>query len=294
MLRLLGEFLMSKQFNVCAVFGERRSMKSAVSYAGRLASLLGLEKVHVYLPGTVTAVPAPRVVSADAAELQRQRVEKTVMEWQNHPVQVHDDVDIATASLDQLPPNSIVVSNGLALKRRDLTVLQPFDESQVLRASGSILVPFGDGDSGMIAALVAVPLAQALSLEVLFYHTTWRSEKVESDDAEDHMCVNSRAQYRHLERIAQDAGIAYRIGVEMADDVVFGMLHCALTGDVEGDAEPKPVNLIVMAHGLNTHIGSYVEKALKVSATPILVVGTERASGTDADDSDTAAEGAAS
>ena len=27
---------MSKQFNVCAIFGERRSMKSAIMYAGRL------------------------------------------------------------------------------------------------------------------------------------------------------------------------------------------------------------------------------------------------------------------
>jgi hypothetical protein len=64
----------------------------------------------------------------------------------------------------------------------------------------------------------------------------------------------------------------------MADDVVFGMLHCALNGGVEA-GEPKPVNLIVMAHGSNTAIGSYVEKALSVSSTPILVVATNRKPG---------------
>jgi hypothetical protein len=266
---------MSRQFNVCAIFGETRSMKTAVCYAGRLAALLGGEKLHVYLPGNAAAALAPALASGNAAELQRRRVEQQVMQWQRHAVEVHVDVDLATATPAQLPPNAIIVSNGLALKRRDLMILQPFEESDVLRASGSILVPFGDGDSGTVAASVAIPLAQALALEVLFYHTTWPSAHTDSEDAVDHLCASSREHFHNLAKMAQDANVAHRMAVEMADDVVFGMLHCALNGDVDA-SDPRPVNLIVMAHGINTHIGSYVEKALAVSATPILVVSRER------------------
>jgi hypothetical protein len=262
---------MSKRFNVCVVFGERRRMKSAVIYASRLASQLGADALHVYLPSPTAQTQSPIVAGGSAAEIQRARVAQTVQQWQHCPVIVHDDVDLKTARPEQLPPNSIVVSNELALVRRDLTVLHPFDEVQVLRASGSILVPFGDGDSGLIAASLAIPLAKALSLEVLFYHTTWRSETTTSEEPAAHMCVQARAHQQRLQKLAQAAAVPHRMAIEMADDVVFGMLHCALNGGVHRHAEPAPVNLIVMAHGVNTYLGSYVEKALKVSPTPILV-----------------------
>ena len=137
---------MSKQFSVCAVFGERRSMKAAVMYAGRLTALLNAGELHIYLPGAGKDDVEPRLTSGSAAEMQRERVKEIVSQWQPSPVVVHDEFDLATAHPALLPANALVVSNDLALKRRDLTILQPVEETHVLRASGSILVPFGDGD----------------------------------------------------------------------------------------------------------------------------------------------------
>lgn len=253
------------KFNICVIYGESRRMRSAISYAGKLAGLVGAPALHVYLPGTVALSPS-------AAEAQRQRVEHNVRSWQQLPVIVHEDIDLEKAPASSLPANSIIVNNGLALKRRDLTVLQPFEETNVLRVGGTILVPFGDGDSGLISANLAIPLAKATTLEIMFYHTTWHNSSVESDAPEDHMCRQAVDHHELLGRLATEAGVRHGIEVEMSDDVVMGMLNCALNGGVDV-VEPNPVNMIVMAHGINTYIGSYVEKALSVSATPILVVG---------------------
>lgn len=253
------------KFNVCVIYGESRRMRSAISYAGKLAALIGASVLHVYLPGTVALSP-------EAAEAQRLRVQANVQKWQTIPVEVHDNIDLEFAPATALPPNAIIVNNGLALKRRDLTVLQPFEETNVLRVGGTILVPFGDGDSGLISSNVAIPLAKATTLDVMFYHTTWRNESVASDSPADHMCTEAASHQTMLQELATENGVNHTFAVEMADDVVMGMLNCALNGGVSVE-EPNPVNLIVMAHGVNTHLGSYVEKALNVSATPILVIG---------------------
>jgi len=269
---------MSKQFNVCAIFGERRSMKSAIMYAGRLAALLHAGELHIYLPGADGTQVAPSMTPGRAAELQRQRVKDLVSQWQPTPVVVHDDLDLATAHPSRLPENALVVSNELALRRRHLTVLQPFEETHVLRASGSILVPFGDGNSGIVAAAVALQLARTTHLDVVFYHTTWADESVQSEDPVDHLCQSAREHYHELQRMAIQANVGHSMAVEMVSDVVSGMLHCALNGSLSVE-DPHPVNLIVAAHGVNTYSGSYLEEALNVSSTPILVVGNRNEEG---------------
>jgi hypothetical protein len=259
-------------FNICAVYGEPRSMRSTLIYAGKLAKKLGSNPLHVYLPGVASAHPAPVLTNGSARETQQVRVAERVKAWQPADVLVHDAVDLRTVRATELPANAIVVSNNLALRRRDLTILQPFEERDVLRSEGGILVPFGDGNSGPASISFAIPLAKALSREIVFYHTTWRNEKVASNNAVDHLCAAAESQHELLKRQADQAGVAHRMAVEMADDVVFGMLNCALNGDVRPD-NPNPVNLIVMAHGVKTYKGSYARKALKESPTPLLVVG---------------------
>jgi hypothetical protein len=204
--------------------------------------------------------------------LQNERVSCFVAELSGGvPVVVHDCVDLATCALEQLPPNPIIVSSELAMRRSDINILQPFEETSVLRTQGGVLVPFGDGEAGPVAAAVALPLARALGFEVVFYHTTWPAAGETSNDPVDHLYSASRAQHDRLGGIARAAGVPYRMEIEMADDVVMGMLGCALNGAVSPD-NPSPVSLVVMSHGVNTCIGSYVEKTLNRASTPVLVV----------------------
>jgi hypothetical protein len=242
-------------------------------YAGDLARVLGAEQLHVYLPGAATAT-AQRLA---AAAVQNERITRFVAALTGGvPVVVHDDVDLATCTPQQLPPNPLVVSSELAMRRGDINILQPFEEGSVRRTQGAVLVPFGDGQAGPVAAAVALPLARALGLAVLFYHTTWPAAGQTSVNAVDHMYSASRAQHDRLGAMARAAGVQYRMEIEMADDVVMGMLGCALNGGVSPD-HPVPVSLVVMSHGVNTCIGSYVEKTLNRASTPVLVVASPSA-----------------
>lgn len=263
-------------FSVCAVFGERRRQLSALRYASDLARVLGAEQLHVYLPGAAMADKWPAVADRPApterVKIQSERVVRFVAEVTGGvPVVVHDGIDLATCAPDQLPPNPIIVSSELAMRRSDVNILQPFEEVSVRRTQGGVLVPFGDGQAGPVAASVALPLARALGLSVVFYHTTWPAAGVTSTNPVDHIYSASRAQYDRLAAMAQAASVQHRMEVEMADDVVMGMLGCALNGGISPD-NPSPVNLVVMSHGVNTCIGSYVEKTLNRASTPVLVV----------------------
>ncbi len=301
-------------FSVCAVFGERRRQLSALRYASDLARVLGADQLHVYLPGAAMAAdkwpaiadrPAPtesrsqrrqgaeepsqpeRMTSGggeatkptERTRIQTQRVVCFVAELSGGvPVVVHDGIDLATCAPDQLPPNPIIVSSELAMRRSDVNILQPFEEVSVRRTqqhSGHLLVPFGDGEAGPVAATLALPLARALGLAVVFYHTTWPAAGVTSTNPVDHIYSASRAQYDRLAAMARAASVQHRMEVEMADDVVMGMLGCALNGGISPD-RPSPVSLIVMSHGVNTCIGSYVEKTLNRASTPVLVVASPR------------------
>jgi hypothetical protein len=259
-------------FSVCAVFGERRRQLSALRYASDLARVLGADQLHVYLPGAATSDHWPAVADRPAQAVQNERVVRFVAALTGGvPVVVHDGIDLATCAPDQLPPNPIIVSSELAMRRSDVKILQPFEEVTVRRTQGGLLVPFGDGEAGLVAASVALPLARALGLSVVFYHTTWPAAGVTSTNPVDHLYSASRAQYDRLAAMAQAASVQHRMEVEMADDVVMGMLGCALNGAISPD-NPSPVNLVVMSHGVNTCIGSYVEKTLNRASTPVLVV----------------------
>jgi len=265
-------------FSVCVVFGERRRQKSALRYAGDLARVLGADALHVYLPGGASTAAVPSLAGNTARSVQNERVARFVTELVAMPVVVHDDVDVATCNADQLPLNSIVVSADLAMRRTDINVLQPFEEVMVDRTQGGVLVPFGDGEAGIIAAALAVPLAAGLGLEVVFYHTTWPAAGETSTIAVDHMCCSAKAQFDRLGAMARAQGVSYRMEVEMSDDVVMGMLACALNGAISPN-DPRAVSLVVMSHGVNTCIGSYVEKSLNKASTPMLAVGTWRERG---------------
>lgn len=160
--------------------------------------------------------------------------------------------------------DSILVDQAAKHHSRDAIVLASYDETAVRgrQGSGPIFVPFGDETAGMHAAHFALPLAKMLGLQVVYYHTTWRDESTSSEDPADHMCAAARRIQTELRRMATSFGVEHGFVIECADDVVEGMLQCAVR---------ERAAMIVLARGARTGIGSYVTQSLAQSPIPCLV-----------------------
>ncbi len=160
--------------------------------------------------------------------------------------------------------NSILVDQAAKHHSRDAIVLASYDETAVRgrQGKGPIFVPFGDETAGMHAAHFGLPLAKTLGLSIVYYHTTWRDENTISDNPADHMCTAARRIQSELSRMATSFGVEHRFVIECADDVVEGMLQCAMR---------EQAAVIVLARGARTGIGSYVTQSLAQSPIPCLV-----------------------
>lgn len=208
-------------------------------------------------------------------------------------VQVHSDNDSATlqakavekklikadiAEKTGLPPEAIslttafqgdiIVDHNLAFQRQDLSILYPARESTLLkRGQGPILVPFGDGQSALPAATMAYAMAARLSLPVVLYHTTWVDPQVTETEAKAHMCKSAQDVLSQLRAQAEEAGIEVTEVIETADDVVEGLLNCAMR---------QSAVLIVMSRSAKTRIGCYVAQTLTKTPVPILALSSAR------------------
>jgi hypothetical protein len=157
----------------------------------------------------------------------------------------------------------LLVDDEVADKQDDCDVLVPFGETGLLaRGNGPVLLPFGHGESPFEAARLALELAAALQLEVVFYHTTWTDPEVDSKDPLDHVCDAAKAVQARLEKMAAAASLQFRTIVECADDVVEGLLHCAMR---------EQACLIAMSRSFKTVSGCYVDHALVQSPAPLLI-----------------------
>jgi nucleotide-binding universal stress UspA family protein len=165
--------------------------------------------------------------------------------------------------------SGIIVDHNLAFERDDLSVLFPCRESTLLgRGNGPILVPFGDGQSVMPAAQLGFALAQKLSLPVVLYHTTWSVPGLTATDPKEHMCSSAQALLKTLQTMAEQSGVECSVVVETADDVVEGLLQCALR---------QSARLIVMSRSAKTTIGCYVSQTLRKTPIPLLAIASPRA-----------------
>jgi len=252
-------------FFSCTPGGER-----ALAFASDLARLLSSDTVTVCVPGNKAVHPqVARLVDVNPDMAQSARVGGTVVKMPGFAV---DNVAIRTfydsGHTLEFPPQTIVVDARLAALRADLNVLVPLDERGLQsRGRGPLLVPFGDGTSGVRAGRLAVALAAALGHKVVFYHSTWKNPAVSSTSPEDHMIEKAAETRRTLEGLAAAAGVEFETLIETAADVVEGTILCAMRSGA---------NLIVMARGLKTIIGSYVDKALEHSPVPLLIAADER------------------
>lgn len=165
--------------------------------------------------------------------------------------------------------NGVIVDHNLAFERADLSVLFPCRESTLLgRGNGPILIPFGDGQSVMPAAQVGFAMAKKLDLPVVLYHTTWTVPGLIAADPQAHMCASAQALLKTLQSMAEQSGVECSVVVETADDVVEGLLHCALR---------QSARLIVMSRSAKTTIGCYVSQTLRKTPIPLLAIASPRA-----------------
>lgn len=252
--------------NICTTYSEQRGAKIALSFAASLLSNLKLAALHLYIPGEDDSG------QGDKHKMQRERVLQVVLN--RHAIdpsriQLHGG-DLRLLSTEQMPQNAILVQDDL--RRDDVHTLAPFDEARFAgRSGGGLLVPFGEGHSGLSSATLALALAEELHMPVTFYHTTWPAAGCTSPDARQHMCSEALAVCQTLERMATSAGVSFHTHIEMANDVVEGILQCAVALPRPGRAS-LPADLIVMSAGTNIGIGSYVDKTMAFSSTPLLVV----------------------
>lgn len=164
--------------------------------------------------------------------------------------------------------NGVIVDHNLAFECADLSVLFPCRESTLLgRGKGPILLPFGDGQSVMPAAQIGFALARQLGLPVVLYHTTWKVPGLTAADPQAHMCDSAQALLKTLQSMAEHSGVECSVVVETADDVVEGLLQCALR---------QSARLIVMSRSAKTTIGCYVSQTLRKTPIPLLAIASPR------------------
>ena len=249
---------------ICVVFSDTPEGATALTFAADLNKMTGASKLLVYVR-----------VKAQCSRMAQGASDQNADDEQRHRVIAHvqaltglSEKEIAfvdfdsTASID-FPANSIVVDHGLVARRSDFNVLIPFDERRLdERGDGPFLIPFGDSESDIDAADVALPLAHKLRRPVLFYHTTWRNAEIASPNARDHMCEGAVAVLTALEAKATELGLDFKTEVETAPDVTEGILHSAVR---------NAASLIVVDRGRRTLIGSYVNQLLDQSPIPTLV-----------------------
>jgi len=147
-------------------------------------------------------------------------------------------------------------------------VLHPHDEIRFdPHDRGLILVPLGDGPSGFRATRYAVRIAQATGAHIAFWHTTLKKEGVADErPPKEHMCDDAIEVLERAQQLCLDASVpCEEIVVMNPHRIPDGITDAALNHDC---------NLIVMAHGQDTDIGSHTEMILECCPVPTLLVAT--------------------
>ncbi|MFA5987636.1 MAG: hypothetical protein WC797_03235 [Candidatus Paceibacterota bacterium] len=165
---------------------------------------------------------------------------------------------------------SILVNNRAIFSSRKTTVLAPWkEESVVSRGSSEVMFPIGKGRSCRWALRNGLPLVKAAipDLSVLYWHTTWLDPNVESENPEDHPCVEVRENLALAKKMADQLGVKNRQIIEIRRDVVEGLSQAILR---------ERCCLVVMTRGLGTGFGRYGDILIRRQCpAPVLMIGLE-------------------
>ncbi len=145
-------------------------------------------------------------------------------------------------------------------------VLSPAGEKVVFRdGKTSILIPFGNGPSGLSAAKHGVEIAKRLGVGVVFYHTTWPKSNCNDSDPKKHMCPAATAVQDGVLAFARENGVDGATDIRLDSEVVRGVVAAALR---------HRAPLIVTAQGGNTVLNGYPSLLSAGNCpVPLLVLG---------------------
>ncbi len=251
---------------ISCVYNRTATGRLALVFAADLWSKLYADtanksNLHIYLRSDPTGAAA---IDANASDqlmaVEAKLVQGDVLRKTNLPA--------AAVTIDtNHAASGVIIDHNLAFQREDLSVLFPCRESTLLgRGNGPILIPFGDGQSCMPAAELGFALAKNLGLAVVLYHTTWAVPGL-NDQPEAHMCASAQRLLKTLQTMVEQAEVECSVVIETADDVVEGLLQCALR---------QSARLIVMSRSAKTTVGCYVSQTLRKTPIPLLAMASPR------------------
>lgn len=238
-------------------FRESRSGQSELRYAASLCRRLDADLMVI----------APEPCSS-------MRVLGLADVWSPDPLR-RELIRFASGTTPHLPTGSLLVGDFGDWPKNELLRhhrLYPRDQEEFCppKTPPKLLVPFGKGGSGERAGALAVSLSRAMSdpapsgaghgSEIVFYHTTWRNPALPPALPRLHMHPGSAATQARLDELARD--INHRSRIETASDVVSGIVGSALAENAD---------LIVMARGVGTCLGSYMDRVLARTTVPVIV-----------------------
>lgn len=239
---------------ITSVYRKTAEGAQAQAFAADLARRLGCEALNVYvrLDPSAIALPATSIGELSARELER------------IPADVRRATGFEKVVLAADVLGGIIVDHGALIECEEVDTLYPRRETSIVaRGQGPVLIPFGDSLEAMVAAERGFALAKALALPVVLYHTTWKDATVGSHNPEDHMCPEAEEVSRRMYALADSLGVECKSVIETADDVVEGIIRCAMR---------ESARLIVMSRSSKTTVGCYVDQAVKQSPVPLLAI----------------------
>lgn len=258
----------TEDFKICVIFNDTSSGHAELKYAADITMRLNSPLTVLIQNSLETATLLAKNNKQNAKEIQEtaeERIDKKVYSLIN---------EFLWVSYEVMPDNpkllnsekTIFISNSLIHERNDLSVLAPFDEVGLLeRGPGEIMIPFGNGESGIFAVNETLPLINRLGLNVVFWHTTWKNPALAEATAETHMVPEAKSVLKIIQQKANELGIKHRNVIETADDVVEGIIRFALK---------EHCVMVVMARGRKTGAGRYGDRLIKRSSpVPVFMAG---------------------
>ena len=258
----------TNDFKVFVFFNDTFSGHAELKYAANIAKHLN-SPLTILIPDSLeTAIlfaKNSKYCVREILEIAQKRISEKVSSLINACLQISYEVvpdDLNLLNSDK----TIFVSNSIISEQNNFSVIAPFNEAGLLeRGPGEIMIPFGNGESGIFAATKALPLIKRLGLNVVFWHTTWKNPALIANEPEQHMIEDAKSVLKTIREKADELGIKHRSVIETADDVVEGMLRFALK---------EHLVLIVMTRGKKTGEGRYGDRLIKRSSPiPIFMAG---------------------
>ncbi len=215
------------------------------SYGSDLARRLGLP-VHVYLSSDAST-------ARSVSDLERERIRHDVP---GAVVQAHVPKGPSGGTVITITKQRLPGENTL-----DPKFEYSFDRSDKRR----ILVPLGQHASGLRALNLALRFALATGSEILLYHTSWHKSGVTSNDPWHHLSPASQSVLFTAQARCRAANITTHVVIETS------ARSPRLDRAVVKAVYTYECNLIVLARGDETLVGSYADSIRNHSLVPILI-----------------------